>query len=382
MGQLSLDHACQVLRIEPLSSGLQIRSARQIVAATRTAIITEAGPSGFDPFRGVYRAHDPAWPILIGDLAGRLGELREALVASYPEDHPVSLVTLADGSGQSTVERLVLRDLPDERTGAAPAFLYLEPTDRLADPAALDTLRYIVGRLRGPGGCPWDQEQTSESIKKHLIEETYEAVTALDDGDLPKFAEELGDVLLQVILHAQIAREAGEFALEDVLVAINQKLIRRHPHVFGDVVVQSSADVLRNWEKIKRTEKGARETSFGGVPEAAPALMRADAILSRAARYGWPTSPGALPSTELTEAESADRRLILGETLFDLVVLARQQHVDAEEALRMATNRFRDAFDRAVADCQREGVSFESLPIEERRQRVRPAPTHLSPPLT
>jgi tetrapyrrole methylase family protein / MazG family protein len=382
MRQLSLDETCQALQLDPLSSGLQIRSAQQIVTARQAAIFTESGTSRFDPFRGVYRAHDPAWPTLIGDLVGSLGELREALLAGYPADHPVSLVTSADGSRQPTIERLGLGDLPDERKGATPAFLYLQPTDRLADPAAFDTLRYIVGRLRGPGGCPWDQEQTSESIKKHLIEETYEAVAALDDGDLPKFAEELGDVLLQVILHAQISREAGEYALEDILVAINQKLIRRHPHVFGDVVVQNSADVLRNWEKIKRTENGARETSFGGVPEAAPALMRADAILSRAARYGWPASPVALPPTELSETKRADRRLALGESLFDLVALARQQHVDAEEALRLAINRFRDAFDRALTDCQREGVSFESLPIDERRRRVRPAPTHLSPPLT
>jgi tetrapyrrole methylase family protein / MazG family protein len=381
MGQLSLDHICQALELDPLSSGLQVKSAQQIVAARQAVNFAESGTSGFDPFRGVYRVHDPAWPTLIGDLAGGLGELRQALLASYPADHLVALVTLGGGALEPTVERLGLGDLPDERDGATPEFLYLEPADRLVDPAAFDTLRYIVGRLRGPGGCPWDQEQTSESIKKHLIEETYEAVTALDEGDVPKFAEELGDVLLQVILHAQIAREDGEFALEDVLVAINQKLIRRHPHVFGDVVVQNSADVLRNWEKIKRTEKGAKQSSFGGVPEAAPALMRADAVLSRAARYGWPAGSGT-GATELSETERAGRRQALGDTLFDLVAVARQQHVDAEEALRLAINRFRDAFDRTLADCQREGVSFESLPIDERRRRVRPASPHLSAPLT
>ncbi|MGH2457255.1 MAG: nucleoside triphosphate pyrophosphohydrolase, partial [Chloroflexota bacterium] len=240
----------------------------------------------FKPFRADDRILDPTRPVLVvcfggsGDAPGVI----QALSGLYPVDHAVSVVGFGGEPPSPTLWSGPIERLSDGLDRSI-AGVYLPPIERLQDVAAFETLRYIVARLRAPNGCPWDREQTHQSMKKHFIEETYEAIAALDEDDWGKFAEELGDVLLQVVMHSQLGHEERRFDLEDVLRAVNEKLIRRHPHVFGNVQVGSSADVLRNWEKIKRTETGVTKSSFASIPQSMPALMRADAVQSRAARY-------------------------------------------------------------------------------------------------
>ncbi len=227
----------------------------------------------------------------------------------------------------------------------------------------------IVDRLLGPGGCPWDQAQTHESLKKYLLEETYEVFEAIDDKDLGALREELGDLLLQPVLHAQIEHAAGSFNIDDVATAICEKLVRRHPHVFGDVVAEDEEAVLKNWDAIKRLEKSSPETEnsvldpdtplkpnvLGGVPKAMPALLRANEISKRAARSGfeWETLNGVFAKlteeeAELKEAiEQGDKDAIeseLGDLLFTVVNVGRWCKVEPEEALRKMLDRFSHRF--------------------------------------
>jgi len=219
----------------------------------------------------------------------------------------------------------------------------------------LGELVYIVDRLLGPGGCPWDQEQTHETLRKYLIEETYETIDAIDAGDLEALREELGDLILQPVLHAGIRKAAGGWSIDDVARGIVDKLVRRHPHVFGEVSVSGTDDVLRNWEAIKKTE--GKESVLKGVPRAMPALARALLVSKRAARAGfeWPSIEGVLEKLdeeerEVREAlESGDLAHIqseIGDLLFTVVNVARWAKVDPEEALRGMLDRFSRRFER------------------------------------
>jgi len=211
-----------------------------------------------------------------------------------------------------------------------------------------------MARLRGEGGCPWDKQQTHATLKPYLVEETYEVLEAIDTGSPEKLREELGDLLLQIVFHAQIAREEGHFDLEGVARAINEKLIRRHPHVFGDRRVKGVDEVLVNWERLKEDEYAEeRSSALAGVPSALPALMRAQKLQAKAAKVGfdWPDLAGALSKLEeelreflavLAEAEPDRGRLMdeFGDLLFALVNVARFLAIDAEEALRQTTEKF------------------------------------------
>lgn len=347
-GISQIDAVCQSLRIDLLTLGAQVLDAADFAGRARAA----AGALP-DAFTVVGRVVDPTTPLLLCQIHSRavLAASHRALLDLYGAEHLVSAVFLGDGLGPESVETIPLGALDRLDLGGRSACLYVGPVARLADLAGFDTLRYIVARLRAPNGCPWDREQTHQSLKKHLIEETYEAVAALDDADWEKFSEELGDVLLQVVMHGQLGQEEGRFRLEDVLRAVNEKLIRRHPHVFGDVKAETSADVLRNWEKIKRAENTAARRSFASIPQAMPALMRAAAVQSRAARHGW-TPPEAMPDLTRLERTDLDQMALsreLGEALFELVALARRHEVDPEEALRLATNQFADQLEAALA---------------------------------
>jgi tetrapyrrole methylase family protein/MazG family protein len=211
----------------------------------------------------------------------------------------------------------------------------------------------IMERLRGPGGCPWDREQTRESIKPYVIEEAYEVAEAIDDNDLDELRAELGDLLLQVVFHAEMAREAGTFTVEDVVRGVSEKLIRRHPHVFGDTEVKDSAEVLRNWARIKTDERKHREDNsvVAGVPRAMPALLRAHRLGEKASHVGfdWDSAGAVLDKVreELSELESAvelgDRSAVegeLGDLLFALTSFARHLDLQAEDALQRASDRF------------------------------------------
>jgi tetrapyrrole methylase family protein/MazG family protein len=318
-----------------------------------------------DPFLGVYRDVDPTRSVFFGPLfeAADVEEVRTQLADLLPIDHPVVVVRFGGGTQPATIDTTTHGV---EWDGSSEAMCVLTtPLERLEDTRSFDTLRYAVARLRAPTGCPWDREQTYATIKKHLVEETYEAIAALDDGDLAKLAEELGDVLLQVVMYGQFGRELGDFTIDDVLRSVNEKLVRRHPHVFGDLAVTSSAEVLRNWERIKRSEKSGAASTFSGIPIAAPALVRAEAIQSRASRYGW-IARASVDAGTIPQLAADD----LGQLLFDVVTLARRSHLDAEELLRQTTNRFCSAFDLVLAACHDEGINFDDLPPEERARRL------------
>ncbi|HEX9410719.1 MAG TPA: nucleoside triphosphate pyrophosphohydrolase [Actinomycetota bacterium] len=242
----------------------------------------------------------------------------------------------------------------------------------------LDLIR-VMARLRGPGGCPWDLEQTHQTLARHLLEEAHETLEAIDAGDPELLREELGDLLLQVVFHAEMARQEGAFDIDDVAEAITSKLVRRHPHVFGDVQVDSAAEVLVNWERIKGEEKGQHAVDEE-IPATLPALARASKVQRRAAGSGfdWRTKGGALGKVreELEELDSAppDRaEEELGDLLFAVAALGRQLGVDPETALRKATRRFAKRFERMKADAVDDGVKLEELSEQELLQRFRSA---------
>jgi len=260
---------------------------------------------------------------------------------------------------------------PDE-----PACLYLPAVAPERNFRTFGGLEAIVHRLRAPGGCPWDRAQTHESLKRFLLEEAYETLAALDEGDPAKLREELGDLLLQVLLHTEIAGESGEFRLGDVVENIGRKLIRRHPHVFGDVHVETPEQVVDNWEAIKRDERDERAGGrplLGSVPAAMPALAHSQALQSRASTVGfqWPDIERVLEKLveeldELSKVEdAAARRDEMGDVLFVLTSVARHLGVDAEEALRLAARKFRGRFTRMEALAQERGRDLMQLSLSE-----------------
>jgi ATP diphosphatase len=221
----------------------------------------------------------------------------------------------------------------------------------------------IMARLRGPGGCPWDREQTFDTIKRHTLEETYEVFDAIERRAWPELKDELGDLLLQVLFYAQMAAEAGYFTIDDVASSLNAKLIRRHPHIFGDVKAEDAATVLKNWEEIKREEKKAAGADAGkasllsDVPRSMPAMMEANKLGSRAAKVGfdWPDSAGLFEKLQeeigelqeeisRSEVDAGSVEGELGDLLFTAVNLARHLKVDPESALRSANAKFRKRF--------------------------------------
>jgi tetrapyrrole methylase family protein/MazG family protein len=242
----------------------------------------------------------------------------------------------------------------------------------------LDLVR-MMHRLRGPDGCPWDREQTHQSLGRHLLEETHETLEAIDSGDPERLRDELGDVLLQVVFHAEMARQEQTFDIDDVAEGIVAKLIRRHPHVFGDASVDSADEVLVNWELIKREEKGGHPVD-DEIPATLPALARAAKVQRRAAGTGfdWRTREAALAKVheELGELERAPQERAeeeLGDVLFAVAALARRLDVDPETSLRKAVRRFSDRFDRMQMTARAEGVNLEQLSEDELVSRFRAA---------
>jgi tetrapyrrole methylase family protein/MazG family protein len=242
----------------------------------------------------------------------------------------------------------------------------------------IDRLLEIMRLLRSPGGCPWDREQTLASLKRYLVEECYEELDAIDSGDRAKIREELGDVLLQVVFQSQICAEAGEFTFEDVAATIAEKLVRRHPHVFGEVKVAGSDDVLRNWEAIKRTEGGGEKpkSAVDGIPKSLPALQKADQVQSRAARVGfdWDETHQVIAKldeeiAELKEALAAGDadhvREEIGDVLFTVVNLTRFVKCSAEEALHRTTAKFIRRFQHVERLADQQGRSLGDCTLAE-----------------
>ena len=290
---------------------------------------------------------DPDRPALLGQLYSRqvASDVKLTLMNVYPEDHPVTVVCAA-GTGDEQVRTLPLMELDRQEVDHLTS-LYVAP---LARTGSIISFQEQIAHLRSPMGCPWDREQTHQSLRNNLLEETYEVLAALDLDDMDELKEELGDLLLQIVLHAQIATECSEFTLPEVVNHIYEKLRRRHPHVFGEVAVAGSEEILRNWEEIKRAEKGTQRiaSTFKGVSAALPALARAQAISERAARVGfdWPDLQAVWgkfdeEAAELRDAADPESQAHeVGDVLFTLVNVARRRKVDAESALREATMRF------------------------------------------
>lgn len=247
----------------------------------------------------------------------------------------------------------------------------------------LDLIR-VMARLRGPDGCPWDAEQTHASLARHLLEETYETLEAIEAGDPARLRDELGDVLLQVVFHAEIARATdGGFDVDDVAEGIVRKLIRRHPHVFGEVSVSGSDEVLANWEKIKEAEKG-RAPVDEDIPAALPALARASKVQRRASGLGFAyrTADAALAQLreEVGELEAASLAgepdaiaAEVGDVLFAAVAIARTAGVDAEEALRRTTARFSERFERFRGLVEERGLDPDAMSEDDLRALFREA---------
>jgi tetrapyrrole methylase family protein/MazG family protein len=218
--------------------------------------------------------------------------------------------------------------------------------------AAYEALRNVVARLRAPDGCPWDREQTHASLRPYVIEEAYEVVAVLDAAESEKLPEELGDLLFQVLLHTQLAEEAGEFTMADVLDGLAQKLIRRHPHIFGDVQLENAGQVIEQWEQLKQKERAEDASALANVPAAMPALSYAQTLLRRAeaAGFAWPHSEDILDKLteeigELAAATDKDAATEeLGDILLNVANYARSLGLDAEQALREAGHKFRRRF--------------------------------------
>ena len=235
------------------------------------------------------------------------------------------------------------------------------------------TLVDIIARLRAPDGCPWDRKQTHASLRENLLEECYEVLEALDEGDAGKLRDELGDLLMQIVLHTQIATEAGEFELGDVIEGINAKLIHRHPHVFGSKKVKDAEEVAHNWEVLKKEEREEGVSMLESVPKSMPALGYAHEIQRRAAWVGfdWEDVDGVIDKLaeevgEFKQAETEERKAgEFGDLLFTLANIARRLGIDLEVALRQANKRFYKRFTYMEEVCRQRGVNFGDLSFDE-----------------
>lgn len=351
--------------------------------------------AGLDPALGVQLvagarlasvAFDPSLPlVLIGGrddsgsaataLPGRHARAgaREVLLALYPPTH--LLRPLPAGAP------IAIEALTDERIAGGDWLVpALPPLDNLASPHGMAA---ISARLRAVDGCPWDRKQTHQSLRPFVLEEAYETVDAIERGAPADLAEELGDLFLQIILHAQLAAEDGAFDLTDVYRTLGAKIVRRHPHVFGDVEVSGAEEVLRNWEAIKaaeRHESGEPSSAFSGIARALPALAASREIQERASSLGWdwPAIEGVWEKVgeelaELHEAGSIDgdagrdaRLHELGDVLFAAVNLARWMRLDPEEALRGANRRWIDRYERVEALAAARGLVLADLSAESK----------------
>ncbi len=238
---------------------------------------------------------------------------------------------------------------------------------------SFDSLVKIVARLRGPDGCPWDKAQTNESLQASIMEECYEAMEALDRKDPQKLKEELGDLLLVIALHAQIASEKGDFDIQGVVKSINDKVIYRHPHIFGNARVNNAQEVISQWEALKKQERSPETSLLAGVPHTLPALTYSHEVQERAARVGfdWKDADGVMEKVveEAREVKSEPdvkrKAEEYGDLLFALVNLARHLSIDSEKALRGANRRFYERFSYMQKACEQRGVDLSSLSLDE-----------------
>jgi len=317
----------------------------------------------------------PNFPALITRFNSNvsLKQVKTSLLSLYPDDHPVQFVHTGGLAG-ITVEHLPLNQIDQGNMTEVMTILYLPP---LGIHTSFEEFQELIAHLRSPEGCPWDREQTHQSLRRNLMEETYETLEAIDQADVQLMQEEFGDLLLQIILHAQIASENDEFTMSDVIKGIYTKLVHRHPHVFGDVDLKDAQLVIENWERLKALERGESEKKekglLDGVSTSMPALAVADTYQRRAARVGfdWREIEGVIEKVkeeieEFRDAERDEAKIEeIGDILFSIVNLARWVDVDPEAALRNANNQFRQRFALIEAEAKHRGIQLNDLTFEE-----------------
>ncbi|MBN2304726.1 MAG: nucleoside triphosphate pyrophosphohydrolase [Anaerolineae bacterium] len=315
------------------------------------------------------------------DIAASLGAIRRVLLNQYPGAHPVRLVhgtgaawTVTDRALDALAQSPLSELLPD-----GIAALYVPP---LPQSSSFARFEETIAHLRAPEGCPWDRKQTHASLRPYLLEETYEVLDALDSGSVDDLREELGDLLLQIVLHAQIAVDTGEFRMTDVIAAINEKIVRRHPHVWGMVAVNDEQDVKVNWDQIKQAEKSANgggdsddtpRSRLDGVPKSLPALSQSYSYQDRAARvnFDWDTIDPVIDKVreeiaELLAAEDAESRALeTGDVLFAVVNWARWLDIDPESALRESNARFYRRFHYIEQQAAAQGRALDTMSLAE-----------------
>ncbi|MBM7650296.1 tetrapyrrole methylase family protein/MazG family protein [Bacillus ectoiniformans] len=304
-------------------------------------------------------------------------EVKLTLMEKYPDEFEVYIVTAA-GSSEQVVKKVPLYELDRQVELNNLTSLYVPPVKKEEQTyKEFSVLRQTIAQLRGPNGCPWDQKQTHESLKKYLIEETYELLDAIDRQDDDHIIEELGDVLLQVMLHAQIGEDEGMFAIEDVIESITEKMIRRHPHVFGDVHVESAEEVVANWQDIKAAEKGKKElVLLDEVEKGLPALLRAHEFQKKAAKVGfdWDEADAAMEKVveewqefleEVKTGNELRRQEEFGDVLFALVNVARFYSIHPEEALTAVNEKFYRRFAYVEKKVRESGEGFEAFNLEQ-----------------
>ncbi|GLH63886.1 nucleoside triphosphate pyrophosphohydrolase [Parageobacillus sp. G301] len=306
-------------------------------------------------------------------------EVKLTLMEQLPDDYPVYIVTAA-GSKEEKVTKIPLYELDRAVTLNNLTSVYVPPVreEKLLY-HRFETLRRVIATLRGPNGCPWDRKQTHESLKRYLLEETYELFEAIDENDDEHMIEELGDVLLQVMLHAQIGEDEGMFSIDDVIRGITEKMIRRHPHVFGDIIVENAEQVVENWQRIKEKEKKDSSNSLlDAVPKSLPNILKAYEFQKKAAKVGFDWDD-VKPMWEKVEEEIAEfkretlaeqntrSRLIseFGDILFALINIARYYDINPEEALHSTNKKFYQRFSYIEAQARKRGVALTSLSLAE-----------------
>jgi tetrapyrrole methylase family protein/MazG family protein len=318
-----------------------------------------------------YPPLNPALPALIGQLYSRklAADVKLLLMNQYPDDHGVVLVHGA-GTPETVLGHMPLYEI-DHRDEIAHLTTLFVPA--LSPTASFKEFQNTVAHLRAPDGCPWDREQTHESLRTTLLEEAYEVDAAIDSGSIDALREELGDLLLQIVLHVQIAAEEGEFQMPHVIDGIDRKLKRRHPHVWGERPVSGTEEVLQRWEELKREEKGADRSLLDSVPKVLPALLQADIYGRRVARVGfdWPDIVGVVEKIheEIGELAAAgtveEREAELGDLLFTVVNWARWSGLDAEAALRETNARFAARFRAMETKARDRGQDLTDLTPDE-----------------
>ena len=350
--------------LEPIFSSLRIDPLPQTTIVDALELV-----SAYHPM------FPPDAPALVAQLYSPMlaGEVKITLMAQYPDEHPVRLVHAA-GMPEAVIEEVPLYQIDQSEHIGLLTSLYIPP---LGEYTSFEGFQELIAHLRSPEGCPWDREQNHQTLRTNLMEESYEALSAIDADDPVAMQEGFGDLLLQVVLQTQIAAEYGEFTMAGVIRGIHTKLVRRHPHVFEDAELEDAEAVIKNWENIKAVEReengDAVKGLLDGIPTAMPALSVADKYQRRAARVGfdWIEMDDVLEKleeelSELRAARSEEERYEeFGDLLFALVNAARWWGIDAESALRETNAKFRHRFARIESEAKMQGRLLSDLTLEE-----------------